>query len=250
MLNTIRTRRWGITGKLIVPFVTIFVLAIALMGTMFIRSQSAALSRSLEKKAESLVRNLANALGDAFAVGEYDSIQQVLLGAKQSDEDVVYAIVVANDGRGVATTDPSLKNLMLNRSALEADALKTSNFTRRETGLPGVVEVAMPVKFNNNRLGVLRVGISTHHVRALARNATATMIGVGLLALVLGVGVYFYSAQRVARPLRQAVARLQELASGDADLTLRLPVASSDETGQLAQGLNRFLDNLHHLVQE
>jgi methyl-accepting chemotaxis protein len=250
MPDMIRTRRWGITGKLIIPFVTIFVLAIALMGAMFIRSQSAALSRSLEKKAETLARNVATALADPFAMGEYDAMQRLIDAARKFDEDVAYAIVVGLDGRGVASTDASLRNQPLNRSEFDANALKISDFTRRDTANAGVFEVVMPVKGQGAQLGVLRVGISTQQVNHLARNAAATMIGVGALALVLGILVYYYSARRVARPLRRAVERLAELATGDADLTLRLPVASSDETGQLADTLNRFLDNLHHLVQE
>jgi methyl-accepting chemotaxis protein len=57
-------------------------------------------------------------------------------------------------------------------------------------------------------------------------------------------------ARRVAASLRGAVARLDELASGDADLTRRLPVTSDDEVGQVATALNTFLDNLQGLVRQ
>jgi methyl-accepting chemotaxis protein len=239
----------GITTRLIVPFVMIFVAAIALMGGMFIRAQNAALSRSLEKKAEVLARNLATALAEPFALGEYDQLQRLVEAARQFDEDVAYALVVGLDGRGVASTDPALRNQLLTRNELESSALKVADFTRREaTGR--AFEAVMPIQAQGNRLGVLRVGMSRDQVRGLARSAWTTMLGVGLLALLLGVVTYFYSAQRVARPLRRAVERLEELAGGDADLTLRLPVASHDETGKLAEALNRFLDNLHALVHE
>ena len=52
MDSSIRRRRLGLTAKLIIPFVCIFVCAIAFLGAIFIRTQSAALSRSLDKKAE------------------------------------------------------------------------------------------------------------------------------------------------------------------------------------------------------
>jgi len=243
-------RRWGISGKLVVPFASILVLAIALMGGMFIRAQSAALSRSLDKKAEILARNVAVALSDPFAMGEYDLMQRLIEAVKASDEDVAYAIVVGLDGRAVAATDVGLRNQALTRTEFEAAALKVTEFTRRPTPTAGVFEVVIPVRGQGNQLGVLRVGVSTHQVQALARQAATTMLGVGLLALALGVAVYLGVARRVVKPLRQAVDRLEALATGDADLTVRLPVASRDETGQLAEALNRFLDNLHHLVRE
>ncbi len=250
MLSLIRARRWGLTAKLIIPFVSIFVLAIALLGVIFVQAQGTALSRSLEQKAEILVRNLATGLSDPFSMGEYDHMQQLLVAAKQADEDVAYAILVGLDGRGVASTDASLRNQSLTRNEFETSALKMSDFTHRDTPTPGFFEVVMPVKFQSNQLGVLRIGVSTQQVKALARSAAWTFVGVGVLALVVGVSIYVFVARRVAKPLRAAVGKLEELATGDADLTLRLEVKSRDEAGQLAQALNTFLDNLHDLVQE
>ena len=250
MLSLIRAQRWGLTAKLIIPFASIFILTIALLGAMFVQTQSTALSRSLEQKAEILVRNLATALSDPFSMGEYDHMQQLLAAAKEADDEVAYAILVGIDGRGVASTDVSLRNQSLTRNEFEASAIKINSFTRRDTPTPGLFEVVMPVKFQSNQLGVLRIGVSTQQVNALAKRAAWTFVGVGVLALVVGVTIYVYVAQRVAKPLRAAVGKLEELATGDADLTLRLDVKSQDEVGQLAEALNTFLDNLHNLVQE
>ena len=153
MLFPISMRRFGLTAKLIIPFVSIFVLAIALLGVMFVQTQSGALSRSLEQRAEILVRNLATALSDPFSMGEYDAMQQLLAAAKQADEDVAYATLAGIDGRGVASTDISLRNQSLTRNEFEASALKINTFTRRDTSTPGVFEVVMPVKFQANQLG-------------------------------------------------------------------------------------------------
>ena len=98
-------RRLGFTTKLTVPFVCILVLAIALLGSIFVRAQGTALSRSLEKNAEILARNMATALSDPFAMGEYDLMQRIVEAAKKADDEVTYAIVVGMDGRGVASTD-------------------------------------------------------------------------------------------------------------------------------------------------
>jgi uncharacterized membrane protein len=62
MRSPIHFQRLGLAAKLIIPFVSIFVLAIAALGAIFLRTQSEALSRSLGKKAEVFVRNLATTL--------------------------------------------------------------------------------------------------------------------------------------------------------------------------------------------
>ena len=243
-------RRWSLTVKLVVPFISIFVGAIVALGLMFVQAQNASLSRSLERKSESLARNLATAAGDPFAMGEYDQLQQILEAAKSADRDIAYAILVGNDGRGVASTDVTLRNQTLTRTEFEAAALRIHSLVRRPTPSSGVYEVAVPVKAQSNRLGVLRIGVSTEEITAMAQSAAWTFSGVGLLALVLGVGVYVYVARLMVRPLRQAAQRLQELAAGEADLTVRLDARSQDETGQLARSLNTFLDNMQRLVRQ
>jgi methyl-accepting chemotaxis protein len=243
-------RRWSLTVKLLVPFISIFVGAIVALGIMFVQAQNASLSRSLERKSESLARNLATAAGDPFAMGEYDQLQQILEAAKTADRDIAYAILVGNDGRGVASTDVTLRNQTLTRTEFEAAALRVHSLVRRPTPSNGVYEVTVPVKAQSNRLGVLRIGVSTEEITAMARSAAWTFSGVGLLALVLGVGVYVYVARLMVRPLRQAAQRLQELAAGEADLTVRLDARSQDETGQLARSLNTFLDNMQRLVRQ
>jgi methyl-accepting chemotaxis protein len=243
-------RRWSLTVKLLVPFISIFVGAIVALGIMFVQAQNASLSRSLERKSESLARNLATAAGDPFAMGEYDQLQQILEAAKNADRDIAYAILIGNDGRGVASTDVTLRNQTLTRTEFEAAALRIQTLVRRPTPVSGVYEVAVPVRAQSNRLGVLRIGVSTEEITAMAESAAWTFSGVGLLALVLGVGVYVYVARLMVRPLRQAAQRLQELAAGEADLTVRLEAGSQDETGQLARSLNTFLDNMQRLVRQ
>src|SRR5258706_6953752 len=248
MWKNLRPRHWQITGKLIVPYVTIFVSAIALMGGMFIYSQSTALSEMLDKKAEIIARNVALGAGDVILVP--DQAQRLLEAAKKFDGSVAYLLLVGNDGSVTAPTEPALRDKLLNRSEFEAGALKVPDYTRRDTPTAGPFEVVVPIKAGDHRFGVLRVGISTDQVRARARSAAAMIAGVSVLALVLGIAIYFWVARRVAKPIRQAVERLEQLAEGDADLTVRLPVASDDETGRLARVLHSFLDNLHHLVHE
>jgi methyl-accepting chemotaxis protein len=250
MQAPIRSRRLSFTAKLIIPFVSILVLATAALGTIFIRTQSAALSRSLEKKAEILVRNLATALTDPLAMGEYDLMQRILEEAKKADAEVAYAMVVGVDGRGIASTDTSLRNQSLTRDAFEASALKMTAFTRRDTPTPGLLEVVMPIRFQTSQLGVLRIGVSTQQVEAMGRKAGWTLAGTGALALCIGIVIYLYVARRVVRPLHAAVKRLEELATGDVDATRRLEVTSRDEAGQLARALNTVLGKLSQIIAE
>ena len=52
------------------------------------------------------------------------------------------------------------------------------------------------------------------------------------------------------RPLLLIRDSLDDMAAGEGDLTRRLPVAGSDELGQLASSFNRFVEKIHVLVQQ
>ena len=250
MSTITRFQRLGLTAKLIIPFLTIFILAIAILGTIFVRNQGAALSRSLEKKAEILVRNLATALSDPFSMGEYDQMQTILAAAQKFDEDVAYSIVVGIDGFGIASTDSSLRNQRLNRNEFEAGALNMSDFTRRDTPMRGVFEVLMPIRFQANQLGTLRVGISTRQVEAISKSTGWMTVAVGALALLVGVTIYIFVAQRVIRPIRKIAELAEKVARGDLTLQVESDLVSNrDEVGLLANAFSQMSAGLQGVIK-
>ncbi len=86
--------------------------------------------------------------------------------------------------------------------------------------------------------GSLRKGLLTGIVAGLGGMATA------------GLGVYLLVGMLVCRPLGRLIERMQEMASGEADLTFRLPADSRDELGDVARAFNAFVENLQQLVAQ
>lgn len=53
----------------------------------------------------------------------------------------------------------------------------------------------------------------------------------------------------IAKPVQNVARGLQNISSGDADLTERLPVTTADETGKVCLFFNRFLEKLHDIIK-
>ncbi|WP_341963914.1 methyl-accepting chemotaxis protein [Pseudomonas sp. RC10] len=68
------------------------------------------------------------------------------------------------------------------------------------------------------------------------------LIVVGLVAGLLG--------KSIIHPIALIQANLNEIASGDGDLTKRLPITSRDEIGALANAFNLFVGRIHDLVRQ
>ena len=85
-----------------------------------------------------------------------------------------------------------------------------------------------------------------------ADNARGTLLelGLGLLAAVIGLILVWLMARSVTRPILGVAHMLEDIASGEGDLTRRLAYDKQDELGQLAGWFNRFLDKLQPIIAE
>ncbi len=85
-----------------------------------------------------------------------------------------------------------------------------------------------------------------------ADNTRGTLLelGLGLLAAVVGLILVWLMARSVTRPILGVAQMLEDIASGEGDLTRRLAYDKQDELGQLAGWFNRFLDKLQPIIAE
>ncbi|EPO3675067.1 methyl-accepting chemotaxis protein [Pseudomonas aeruginosa] len=70
----------------------------------------------------------------------------------------------------------------------------------------------------------------------------------GLVVAALGLLVVWLVGYGIARPLRQLVGMLDDIAQGEGDLTRRLSSERADELGSIAKGFNTFLGKLQNMI--
>ncbi len=84
--------------------------------------------------------------------------------------------------------------------------------------------------------------------QAVYRAALITLIIIVCGAVGIAVSTAIAMGLMIARPINAAVAGLQDIATGEGDLTKRLAVRSTDEIGELARWLNEFMGKLQGIV--
>ncbi|WP_129410245.1 methyl-accepting chemotaxis protein [Pseudomonas aeruginosa] len=84
----------------------------------------------------------------------------------------------------------------------------------------------------------------------MRREGTWVELGLGLGAAVPGLLVLWLTARGVTRPILGVAHMLRDIASGEGDLTQRLPHTGRDELGELAGWFNRFLDKLQPIIRD
>jgi len=80
----------------------------------------------------------------------------------------------------------------------------------------------------------------------LARTSFIIIL-VTILFLVIAV---LFMTDMVAKPIKQLVAMIRDIAEGEGDLTLRLNVESNDEVGELARWFNIFVEKVHLIISK
>ncbi len=75
------------------------------------------------------------------------------------------------------------------------------------------------------------------------------MLLIGVVILISAVMVTFLVARRIVQPIQTAVAALQNIAQGEGDLTVRLPIHGNDEIADLSQYFNQTISKIGASIQ-
>lgn len=91
--------------------------------------------------------------------------------------------------------------------------------------------------------------IPTKEIHGPINASSLNLVLLNLLVAVILVAAGLWVAMGVARPVHRASTMLNQIASGDADLTRQMPVDTQDEVGQLAKSFNHFVNQLKVLIK-
>lgn len=71
-----------------------------------------------------------------------------------------------------------------------------------------------------------------------------------VICLILAIGIGLSFSGGIARPLILIRNSINDIASGNADLSRRLSVKTKDETFEVAEGFNKFIEKLQYIVMD
>lgn len=148
-------------------------------------------------------------------------------------------------------------------STAQQQSLRTLNGQPRYTldAQRGVIELFMPIRLTDSASWTLIMSLPLQVVMAELESLEAEVASaqardgllmglIGLIVALGGIGVMTLVGYGIARPARQMVSMLDDIARGEGDLTRRLEVDRADELGSLARGFNAFLDKLQAMIRE
>ena len=196
-------------------------------------------------------------------------IQEMLLGANQK----LYSgagemALIGGNGRIVAyTKDPSkfgekVSDILDSKQIANMAHLKGGEVTYTVDKAQGRIELYLPFGIGQtDARWTLMLQLPLNAVMAdlqklqgdldaQRKSDTFGMAMVGLLIAGIGLLVIWLVGHGIARPLKQMVAMLDDIAKGEGDLTRRLTSDRADELGSIAKGFNTFLAKLQAMITQ
>ncbi len=91
---------------------------------------------------------------------------------------------------------------------------------------------------------------SKNELLSASRTIRNSTVAVVLVSLVVVSVIIFFAARAIVTPINKAVASLKDIAEGEGNLTLRLPITSNDEVGEMSRWFNLFIEKLQNIITQ
>ena len=83
-----------------------------------------------------------------------------------------------------------------------------------------------------------------HEFMGTVQTLRTSMIGIGAVILVIALIIVYFVARGMVKPIKVVVTALKDIAQGEGDLTVRLPVHGNDEVTDLSEYFNETIEKI------
>lgn len=260
---------FGLKMRFVLIISSLILFTSVILSGFLIKKQSELIQRELEKRGESLVKNLAHNSEYGVLVQNEDLLLNLIQGISQ-EEDVIFVLIQDKNKDILAELHKKKqtpawikqKQVLISQGFKNEDffktlwtldeegsgwcafsyPIKTTRVERSKEELGVIFDGQINPEKRKEKIGVAHVGMSLANMHQ--EIATMKNIIMLLTALVVGIGILFtiFLVNIIVKPIQQLVFATQRVAEGD--LSQVVEVKTRDEIGLLAYAFNRMTNSL------
>ena len=141
-------------------------------------------------------------------------------------------------------TDPSLKSVgAFEKMAVEAEKSSVGYFE-----YDGIKNIASYAKMETAGWTVI-IDAPYDEFMGTVNALRLSMMGLSVIILLVALAVTYFVASAIIKPIQNAVGALQNIAQGEGDLTVRLPVTGNDEITDMAEYFNETITKIARSIE-
>ena len=238
----------SLRARLLLAFAYILIVVIVALEVPLALNLSRRVDAEIKSEAQGQTQLLA-----AGVSGRLDEPAELDLLVRRSARDLGGRAIVVDAGGALladsaAPGAPADVSYASRPEIARALAGRPSQGTRHSDLLDeDLLFTAVPVLVEGRRAGAVRVTQGVDAVQREVRNDVIALIGVGVVALLLGLAVAWFLAGSLAKPLRGLAAAARRVSGGDLDA--RAEVEGSAEQREVAAAFNEMTARLSHSLR-
>ena len=205
------------------------------------------------------LRNAAKGLENGISALSYDSLMVKLLSLRRSEKD----FMLRSDLKYVAAFKQQVSSLTSEiKTGLQADTLLplVNNYAydfeqfvlkSEQKGLTanqGMLGTLRSAIQSTESMLVEEANILSNEIESIQAEAEVELLILSIAIIALISGLMMLLANGITRRLAQLIEKMQDIAHGDGDLTVKLSTKGNDEIAELGKAFNEFVDKIHATV--
>jgi len=229
-----------LNAKLVIIMLSLLVLA---MLTLFMLNQFAQndLVNEIQDSSQEISKAVQMSIEDLTSETETSRLTDYLNTAREKGINEIN--IINSEGEIIDSSDPDkigkkreLKKLEKGVHAAPLARDSSSILTQKP------YEVVVPVIVGDEHLGYVQINMLLDNIRDLQHaNFIRRLFATGMVFTV-GIALTIFMARRYTEPIHNLVGDFKRVSAGD--LSVTIPVDSTDEIGELASGFNNMVEKL------
>lgn len=231
--------------RLLAAFAYVLILVIVALEVPLVLNVSRRVDAEVKAHAAAEAQLVAASASGELESGDTRDLEQIVREAGRESGGRV--IVVARGGRLVADSAGAQGNYGDRpeiQAALDGRIAQGRRFS--DTLNESLLYTAVPIVVGNDVGGAVRVTQSVDAIDRRVRRDVLGLVGIGLMALVLGLAFAWFLAGTLARPLQRLAATARRVEAGD--LGARADPEGSREHREVALAFNDMTDRLEQVL--
>jgi methyl-accepting chemotaxis protein len=234
---------FGLLTRLIVAFSAVIVLIVACLAWIVDRKGRDLAEAALVNRSSAITEVSAKLIAPAVAHGNPQEVQGILQ-VMNGHPDLRYTMVIKANGEVMAQWSQSA----LGPGEMVLQQTHSPRVVLSE-GQQGLVNGLAPVVLNNLYLGTMVMGFSRQSISQAIHASHASMLGMALMVLFLGVLVALLVARNLQSPIRLVASRLSQLSQDLVTAARNQETAGAQQAGGIEQ-TRRTMDRVRGSAQQ
>jgi signal transduction histidine kinase/HAMP domain-containing protein len=271
---TLRLRHlpMGLKTKFVLTISFLILLTSVILSVFLIEKQSQLIQRELEKRGESMARNLAHNSEYGVLVESDQLLSNLMEGLFLEEEVMQVAIrnrkgaVLADWGRTeeyrrihrerFELPQPGTSSRAVSKQYFVAHGMEFYSFScpikttrvERSKEEVGILEDNRDVTATEEVIGTASVGLSLQNMRREIADMTQIVVLLTVLVVAVGIALTMFLVNIFIKPVKRLVYATERVASGN--FSQMVNVTTKDEIGTLASSFNRMIASLQESRQK